>query len=358
MTSGRRLRGPFAVAIWDPRSRTLTLARDHLGFNVVMWHKSEQFFAFATMPKGLFALPDVPRDFSEEKFADFLVLNHADHATTIYRHMFRVPPAHLVDVGWPTDRCSSAATGRRPTSSRSGSLRPGLCGRVARLSRSRRAPPDAQRSPDRLPPQRRAQFLVGGGARGPRARRKRIGGSLPSRRCRARASTARCRPAATPTRRPMWRRSAKLAGNIDVTYVRNDECDDFADLERFFLALEGAGAQSDQSRLDAGDLAARARAGPPRPAGRSLGNYTISWPAGRRRSTICARAAPHGLSPVAAVLSPLVLCRAGWRFASSSSSRSCRRSWRSGPTGAATRTGSRPGRITRRSDPISPSRWG
>ena len=92
------LRGPFAVAIWDPRSRILTLARDHLGLNVVMWHKSEHFFAFATMPKGLFALPDVPRELSEEKFADFLVLNHADHATTIYRNVFRVPPAHVVDA--------------------------------------------------------------------------------------------------------------------------------------------------------------------------------------------------------------------------------------------------------------------
>ena len=56
------LRGPFAVAIWDRRSRVLTLARDHLGLNVVMWHRSERFFAFATMPNGLFAFADVPRD--------------------------------------------------------------------------------------------------------------------------------------------------------------------------------------------------------------------------------------------------------------------------------------------------------
>ena len=54
------LRGPFAVAIWDPRSRTLTLARDQLGLNVVMWHRSARFFAFATMPKGLFAMTDIP----------------------------------------------------------------------------------------------------------------------------------------------------------------------------------------------------------------------------------------------------------------------------------------------------------
>ena len=34
------LRGPFAVAIWDPRSRILRLVRDHLGLNVVMWYRS------------------------------------------------------------------------------------------------------------------------------------------------------------------------------------------------------------------------------------------------------------------------------------------------------------------------------
>jgi asparagine synthase (glutamine-hydrolysing) len=92
------LRGPFAVAIWQPHQRTLTLARDHLGLNVLMWHRGARFFAFASMPSGLFAMNDVPRQLNEEKFADFLVLNHADHATTIYRDVFRVPPAHVVQV--------------------------------------------------------------------------------------------------------------------------------------------------------------------------------------------------------------------------------------------------------------------
>src|SRR5690348_18016238 len=31
-------------------------------------------------------------------FRSFLVLNHADHATTIYRNVFRVPPAHILQV--------------------------------------------------------------------------------------------------------------------------------------------------------------------------------------------------------------------------------------------------------------------
>src|SRR6202035_5045541 len=95
---GPMWRGPFAVAIWDARRRALTLARDHLGLNVVMWHKSVRFLAFGTMPNGLFALDDVPRQLSEEKLADFLVLNHADHATTIYRNVFRLPPAHVMRI--------------------------------------------------------------------------------------------------------------------------------------------------------------------------------------------------------------------------------------------------------------------
>jgi asparagine synthase (glutamine-hydrolysing) len=93
-----RLRGPFAAAIWNPNERVLTLARDPLGLDVVVWYRGPRFFAFATLPKGLFALPDVPREISEEKFADFLVLNHADHETTLYRDIFRLPPAHVASI--------------------------------------------------------------------------------------------------------------------------------------------------------------------------------------------------------------------------------------------------------------------
>src|SRR5262245_26463739 len=93
------LRGPFAVAIWDGSNRSLTLARDHLGLNVLMWHRDRHSFAFATMPNGLFAFENVRRELCEEKIADFLVLNHADHAGTIYRDIFRIPPAHVMRVG-------------------------------------------------------------------------------------------------------------------------------------------------------------------------------------------------------------------------------------------------------------------
>jgi asparagine synthase (glutamine-hydrolysing) len=67
------------------------------------------------------------------------------------------------------------------------------------------------------------------------------------------------------------------AGNIDITYIRNDECDDFADLERCFLALEGPV----RNPLTLGWMLAIPRAA--RAQGRRVllgglfGNSTISW---------------------------------------------------------------------------------
>ena len=80
------------------------------------------------------------------------------------------------------------------------------------------------------------------------------------------------------------------AGNIDVTYILNDECDDFADLERCFLALEGPV----RNPLTLGWMLAT-RGPPARKAGAySLGACSAiprsAGAAGRRPSTICSRA--------------------------------------------------------------------
>jgi hypothetical protein len=145
----------------------------------------------------------------------------------------------------------------------------------------------------------------------------------------------------------------KAAGNIDVTYVRNNDCDDFAELERFFLALEGPV----RNPTNLGWMLAIPRLA--RAQGRRVllgglcGNYTISR---KRSSTCCAdgcsRPAGSGDRFIAARPTP-----AGPPSASSSSSRWFRKSWRAGPIAGAAHIASLPGRITRRSNPISPQPW-
>jgi asparagine synthase (glutamine-hydrolysing) len=271
-----KLHGPFAAAIWDPRRRRLTLARDHLGLAVVMWHRSERFFAFATMPKALFALPDVPRRLNEEKFADFLVLNHADHATTMYRDIFRLPPAHVATVemgGSLTLRRYWSPADIEPVRLASDEayadgLRERLDVAVRRQMRS--AHPIACHLTGGLD----SSSVAALAARALAAENRRLAAftQVPRQGFDGQVPLGRY---ADET--PYVEMIRQAVGNIDVTYVRSGECDDFAELDRLFLALEAPvrnvsnlGWMATISRLARGQGCRVLLSG-------QLGNHTISW---------------------------------------------------------------------------------
>jgi asparagine synthase (glutamine-hydrolysing) len=270
-----KLRGPFAAAIWCPRRRVLTLARDPLGLNVAMWHRGERFFAFSTMPSGLFAL-DVPRELSEEKLADFLVLNHADHATTIYRKVFRVLPAHVMRVtadGAVTQRRFWTPTEIKPMRLSSDEayaegLRDCLDRAVRRQMRSAHG----------------IGSLLSGGldsssvsalaarALGEKDERLAAFTGVP------RPGFAGILPAGHyGDETPYVQAIASRAGNIDVTYIHNNEHGDFTELERFFIALEGPVRNPTNLGWVLGLLRQARTQGRRVLLGGLYGNATISW---------------------------------------------------------------------------------
>ena len=59
--------GDYAFALWDAARRRLILARDPLGQRPLHYFHSNGFFAFASMPKGLHALAEVPYAPDEEQ---------------------------------------------------------------------------------------------------------------------------------------------------------------------------------------------------------------------------------------------------------------------------------------------------
>src|SRR5262245_5697381 len=270
------LRGPFAAAIWDPRSRILTLARDHLGLNVVMWYGNDRFFAFASMPNALFAIDEVPRELCEQKLADFLVLNHAEHATTIYRNVFRVPPAHTVRI-----KCDGSITQKRYWSP--ADIRPvrlpsdadyadGLreCLDVAVRRQMRSVYPvgcllsggldssSVSALAARVLAENSQRLLAFTGVP-----RRNFNGSVPDG-CYADES-------------PYVEAVRKHVGNIDVEYVNNSECNDFAEPARFFDGLDGPVRNPTNFSWMITTLQ-RARARGRRVLlGGLYGNYTISW---------------------------------------------------------------------------------
>jgi len=92
------LLGDFAFAIWDKRVKRLFLARDPLGHRPLYWYKANAFFAFATLSKGLFAIPGVPRQLCDERMADYLALLPMQGPESFYKDISRIEPGHFLVV--------------------------------------------------------------------------------------------------------------------------------------------------------------------------------------------------------------------------------------------------------------------
>jgi asparagine synthase (glutamine-hydrolysing) len=270
------LRGPFAVAIWDPRAGSLTLARDHLGLSVAMWHKSERFFAFATMPSGLFAFADVPRELSEQKLADFLVLNHADHATTIYRNVFRVPPANVMQV-----KRDGSITQYRYWSPRQIKQVRLVCDQAYAEGLRERLDLAVRRQMRSAHP---IGCLLSGGldsasvaalaarALGERNERLAAFTGVPRR-----GFDGLVPAGHYADETPYVEAIARAVPNIDVTYFHNDLCDDFGELDRFFIALAGPVRNPTNLGWILALLRRAREQGRRVLLGGFLGNQTISW---------------------------------------------------------------------------------
>lgn len=93
-----RLLGDFAIACFDRQRQRLHLARDALGQRPLFWHRGAGFVAFASMPKGVHALPDVPRSPDLEAVARHVALLRPHEEQSFFAGLRRVPPGHIVTV--------------------------------------------------------------------------------------------------------------------------------------------------------------------------------------------------------------------------------------------------------------------
>jgi asparagine synthase (glutamine-hydrolysing) len=93
-----RLYGDFAFAWWDALRGRLVLARDALSQRPLHYHQGDGFFAFASMPKGLHALPQVPYAPDRDAIADFLVVMPEDGAESFFEGIRKVRAGHVAIV--------------------------------------------------------------------------------------------------------------------------------------------------------------------------------------------------------------------------------------------------------------------
>jgi len=91
-----RLRGMFALALWDDRSRRLVLARDRLGKKPLLYSVIDGELVFGSEMSAILAARETPRDIDMGALGDFLAYGYVPTPATIFRAVRKLPPGHVL----------------------------------------------------------------------------------------------------------------------------------------------------------------------------------------------------------------------------------------------------------------------
>lgn len=93
-----KLRGIFALAVWDEAEQTLWLARDRLGVKPLCYAHVQDQLVFASEPKAVLAWHKTPDEMDVRALADYLAYLYIPAPRSIYAGVHKLRPGHLLKV--------------------------------------------------------------------------------------------------------------------------------------------------------------------------------------------------------------------------------------------------------------------
>ncbi len=94
----QKLQGMFAFAMWDSKTQSLFVARDHLGVKPLYTFWDGKVFAFASELKALLEHPQVSREIDLDALGLFLECQYIPAPLTIYKHIRKLPAGHALKL--------------------------------------------------------------------------------------------------------------------------------------------------------------------------------------------------------------------------------------------------------------------
>ncbi len=91
-----RLRGAFALAVWDEKNRKLLLARDRLGQRPLVYAQVPDGVIFASAPQAAASARQVNGAIDVEALDDYLRFGYIPWPRTIFAGVKKLPPAHIL----------------------------------------------------------------------------------------------------------------------------------------------------------------------------------------------------------------------------------------------------------------------
>jgi asparagine synthase (glutamine-hydrolysing) len=95
-----KLRGMFALAIYDTRLRRLLLARDRFGIKPLFYAPQRDRLAFGSEIPALLEVPDIDTRPDRQAMYDFAALFYIPAPETLYKGIRALQPGELLEVQW------------------------------------------------------------------------------------------------------------------------------------------------------------------------------------------------------------------------------------------------------------------
>lgn len=92
----RRLRGVFAIAIWDWDKKVLLLATDPFAVRTLHYYADREILVFGSRINAILKAPIVPRDIHPDAIYQYIYHSCIPTPNTVYRDIKKLPPGHLL----------------------------------------------------------------------------------------------------------------------------------------------------------------------------------------------------------------------------------------------------------------------
>jgi asparagine synthase (glutamine-hydrolysing) len=103
-----RLIGMFAFAVWDRRTRMLSLVRDRVGIKPLYYGRQNGRIVFASELKAFAVLPDWKPELNRDALTAYMRLAYVPSPLSIYRGIDKLAPGHIATIDAEGNIASSA----------------------------------------------------------------------------------------------------------------------------------------------------------------------------------------------------------------------------------------------------------
>lgn len=91
-----RLRGMFALAVWDSRKEELFLARDRVGKKPLYYAVAQGVLYFSSEIQALYEVPEIPKEIDYDAIDRYLTYSYIPSPYSIYKAIRKLPQAHYL----------------------------------------------------------------------------------------------------------------------------------------------------------------------------------------------------------------------------------------------------------------------